>query len=196
MVVAKLTESWFGSRIGEMKIERKWKYGHNMPHTLNIFFCRDLKKVHFIFQTPLTVKIEKWWGGYHPLGWNLLKMGGNSPPGGISPPFPFCQIWEGGDITTFLESYAKWGGFHTWGGYHPLVPIWPQSTGGGGRHPLAVCPSDPSKYVRARLDVRLKPVFLWFCPSICDFVHIQSVIVLFGTVKPCELHKMYSDYSP
>ena len=100
-----------------------------MPHTLNIFFCRDLKKVHFIFQTPLTVKIEKWWGGYHPLGWNLLKMGGNSPPGGISPPFPFCQIWEGGDITTFLESYAKWGGFHTWGGYHPLVPIWPQSTG-------------------------------------------------------------------
>ena len=116
-----------------MKIERKWKYGHNMPHTLNIFFCRDLKKVHFIFQTPLTVKIEKWWGGYHPLGWNLLKMGGNSPPGGISPPFPFCQIWEGGDITTFLESYAKWGGFHTWGGYHPLVPIWPQSTGGEGQ---------------------------------------------------------------
>ena len=44
-----------------------------------------------------------------------------------------------------------------------------------------VYPSGPSKYVRARLDVRLwkiaclKPVFLWFCPSICDFGHVQSV---------------------
>ena len=27
---------------------------------------------------------------------------------------------------------------------------------------------------------RLTPVFLWFCPSICDFGHVQSVIELSG----------------
>ena len=105
-----------------MKIERKWKYGHNMPHTLNIFFCRDLKKVHFIFQTPLTVKIEKWWGGYHPLGWNLLKMGGNSPPGWISPPFPFCQIWEGGGYHHLFRKLCKMGGISHLGGISPPCP--------------------------------------------------------------------------
>ena len=52
----------------------------------------------------------------------------------------------------------------------------------------------------ARLDgrlwkiARLTPAFLWFCPSFCDLVHVQSVIELFGTVKPCdescELHKL------
>ena len=60
-----------------------------------------------------------------------------------------------------------------------------------GRGRRAVCPSGPSKYVRTRLDerlwkiARLKPVFLCFCPSICDFGHIQRVIVLFGTVNQC-----------
>ena len=40
---------------------------------------------------------------------------------------------------------------------------------------ITVYPSGPSKYVRARLDVRLwkmarlKPEFLWFCPSVCEF---------------------------
>ena len=53
----------------------------------------------------------------------------------------------------------------------------------------SVCLSRPSLDRRARLDrrlwkiARLMPIFLWFCPSICDFVHIQSVIELFGTVK-------------
>ena len=41
------------------------------------------------------------------------------------------------------------------------------------------------------------------CPSnarLCDLVDVQSVIELFGTVKPCgkpcELHKLYSDRTP
>ena len=59
-----------------------------------------------------------------------LKNGGDfTPRGWISPPSPYCQIREGGDITPRVEIYAKWGGFHPRGGYHPLVLIWPQSTG-------------------------------------------------------------------
>ena len=62
------------------------------------------------------VEIFEEWGGFHPQGW-------------ISPPSPYCQIGEGGDITPLVDIYAKWGGFHPRGGYHPLVLIWPQSTG-------------------------------------------------------------------
>ena len=47
-----------------------------------------------------------------------------------------------------------------------------------GPHP--VFPTRPSLNGRARLDrrlgeiARLMPVFLWFCPSICDFGHIHK----------------------
>ena len=80
--------SWFKNRRNEdwKKVKVWTQYAPHLKH----IFCKDLKKVHFIFQTPLTVKIEKWWGGYHPLGWNLLKMGGNSPPGGLS----LIHIWR------------------------------------------------------------------------------------------------------
>ena len=120
--------SWFKNRRNEdwKKVKVWTQYAPHLKH----IFLQGFEKGSFYISNPTHCENREVGGGYHPLGWNLLKMGGNSPPGGISPPFPFCQIWEGGDITTFLESYAKWGGFHTWGGYHPLVPIWPQSTGG------------------------------------------------------------------
>ena len=44
----------------------------------------------------------------------------------------------------------------------------------------AVFPTRPSLDGRARLDgrlgkiARLTPVFLWFCPSICDFGHVHE----------------------
>ena len=50
----------------------------------------------------------------------------------------------------------------------------------------AVFPSRPSIDGRARLDgqlwkiARLTPVYLRFCPSICDYGHAQSVIKPFG----------------
>ena len=49
--------------------------------------------------------------------------------------------------------------------------------------------SRPSKDGFARLDghlwknARLTPVFLWFCPSSCDLVHVQSVIELLSKVN-------------
>ena len=93
-------------------------------HMVSIF-CKDLKKFILYF-LPLKprggeditscVEIFREWGGFHPRGW-------------ISPPCPYCQIREGGDITPRVEIYEKRGGFHPRGGYHPLVLIWPQSTG-------------------------------------------------------------------
>ena len=53
----------------------------------------------------------------------------------------------------------------------------------------AVLLSRPSKDGFARLDghlwknARLTPVFLWFCPSSCDLVHVQSVIELLSKVN-------------
>ena len=47
-------------------------------------------------------------------------------------------------------------------------------------HTYPVFPTRPSLDGRARLDgrlgkiARLTPVFLWFCPSICDFGHIHE----------------------
>ena len=55
------------------------------------------------------------------------------------------------------------------------------TTGEESSWTMPVCPSGPSMDGRARLDgrlwkiARLKPVFLWFCPSICDFGHVQRV---------------------
>ena len=52
-----------------------------------------------------------------------------------------------------------------------------------------VLPSRPSKDGFARLDgrlgkiARLTPVFLQFCPSFCDLVHVQSVSELLSKVN-------------
>ena len=104
----------------------RWRESESMdticPHGKHIL--QGFKKVHFIFPPVKTERggeditsCFREWGGFHPRGW-------------ISPPCPYCQIREGGDITPRVEIYEKGGGFHPRGGYHPLVLIWPQSTGG------------------------------------------------------------------
>ena len=104
-----------------MKIERKWKYGHNMPHTLNIFFCRDLKKVHFIFQTPLTVKIEKW-GGISPPWLKSFKNGGEITPRGDITPLSFLSNLRRGGYHHLFRKLCKMGGISHLGGISPPCP--------------------------------------------------------------------------
>ena len=62
--------------------------------------------------------------------------------------------------------------------------------------PIAVYRSRPSKNGFARLDghlwknARLTPVFLWFCSSFCDELHVQSVIELFAKCKRMRCYKI------
>ena len=59
----------------------------------------------------------------------------------------------------------------------------------GAVSPSPVLLSRPSKDGFARLDgrfgkiARLTPVFLWFCPSFCDLVHVQSVNELLSKIN-------------
>ena len=92
-----------------------------MPHTLNIFL-QGFEKGSFYISNPPHCENRELGGGYHPLGWDLLKMGGNSPPGWISPPFPFCQIWEGGGYHHLFRKLCKMGGISHLGGISPPCP--------------------------------------------------------------------------
>ena len=57
------------------------------------------------------------------------------------------------------------------------------------KFPVSVCQSRPSIDGFARLDghlgkiARLTPVFLQFCPSFCDLVHVQSVSELLSKLN-------------
>ena len=92
-----------------------------MPHTLNIFFCRDLKKVHFIFQTPLTVKIEKW-GGISPPWLKSFKNGGEFTPGGDITPLSFLSNLRRGGYHHLFRKLCKMGGISHLGGISPPCP--------------------------------------------------------------------------
>ena len=121
---------WFKNRRNEdwKKVKVWTQYAPHLKH----IFLQGFEKGPFYISNPTHCENREVVGGISPPWLKSFKNGGEFTPGGDITPLSFLSNLRRGDITTFLESYAKWGGFHTWGGYHPLVPIWPQSTGALG----------------------------------------------------------------
>ena len=103
------------------------------PHLKHIFFAGIWKRFILYFK-PHSLWKSRSGGGISPPWLKSFKNGGEFTPGVDITPLSFLSNLRRGGYHHLFRKLCKRGGFHTWGGYHPLVPIWPQSTGDQNFH--------------------------------------------------------------